>query len=76
MLGGLNKNQESMLSSSMSGQGVIDKQGSSLQSSSATFAQQACNQHPHTASVINSDLLSSSFISISSVSALMGEEGS
>lgn len=59
----------------MSSQRVINKQGSSLPTSSATFPQQACNQHPHTANVIKSDLLPSSFVSISPVSVLKRESG-
>lgn len=59
--------------SGMSSRSVIDKQGSSLPTTSATFPQQAYNQHPHIADVISSDLLPSSFISISHVSVLKRE---
>lgn len=59
----------------VSGQGAIDKQGSSLPTGSATFTQQACNQNPHTADVINSDLLPSSSVSISHVAVLKSEDG-
>lgn len=61
--------------SAVSSQGAIDKQGSSLPTGSATFTQQACNQNPHTADEINSDLLPSSSVSISHVAVLKSEGG-
>lgn len=61
--------------SAVSSQRATDKQGSSLPTGSATFTQQASNQNPHTADVINSDLLPSSSVSISHVSVLKSEGG-